>query len=383
MAKVKLYLDTRFENNEGLFPIKLVIRHNDSSAMVSVGINIRKEEWDARSGVVIGGKYKKQYNSALMRMLVQYEDKITKLKAMGRLRVMTAKQIRDYQDVVVTEETPIQTYMRMIEGAHPKTKRIRNAIINSYRGFCDFDNYHYDDITEDWVTSYIKYLEKRGLQVCTINHYLSLIKALFIEARKQMPFLHNPFANIKTRHRKVRKRNLSVSQVREIINYPLKGNKAYHRDMFLLSLFLVGMNNVDMFQCKEMRHGRIEYIRSKIERHGYSLSVRVEPEAMEIINKYRGKKTLLDMCERYTCVECFNSASARNLKVLYPTLSSYWARHTWASLASEIGIPIETIAQAMGHTHTHAMTMIYINYDTSKIDEANRRVIDYIFYNKK
>ena len=61
---------------------------------------------------------------------------------------------------------------------------------------------------------------------------------------------------------------------------------------------------------------------------------------------------------------------------------SHWARHTWATIASYLDIPKETIAQALGHGG-NTVTDVYIDFDRRKIDEANRKVLDYVLYAKK
>ena len=53
------------------------------------------------------------------------------------------------------------------------------------------------------------------------------------------------------------------------------------------------------------------------------------------------------------------------------------ARHTWATIAHEIGVAKETISRALGHS-TSTVTDIYINYNNRIVDEANRKVIDFI-----
>lgn len=67
----------------------------------------------------------------------------------------------------------------------------------------------------------------------------------------------------------------------------------------------------------------------------------------------------------------------------FPGLTSYWARHTWATMASEIDIPNETISAALGHSITNKTTAIYIDYNMSKVDSANRKVIDYVLGKKR
>lgn len=61
-----------------------------------------------------------------------------------------------------------------------------------------------------------------------------------------------------------------------------------------------------------------------------------------------------------------------------PGITSYFARHCWATYAYKIGIPIDVISQALGHADGNRTTLIYIKRDQKKIDEANRKVIDYL-----
>ena len=70
-------------------------------------------------------------------------------------------------------------------------------------------------------------------------------------------------------------------------------------------------------------------------------------------------------------------------KPLFPDLSSYWSRHTWATIAYDLDIPVDVISQALGHSNPHSTTMIYINQNLNKVDAANRKVLDYVFGKEK
>jgi integrase len=64
-------------------------------------------------------------------------------------------------------------------------------------------------------------------------------------------------------------------------------------------------------------------------------------------------------------------------------ITSNSARHTWATIAASIGIPKDTITSALGHSNGSKTTEIYIKRDEqNRIDEANRKVIDYLFGNE-
>ena len=67
---------------------------------------------------------------------------------------------------------------------------------------------------------------------------------------------------------------------------------------------------------------------------------------------------------------------------MFPKLTTYYARHSWASIASSLDIPIETISAGLGHEYGNRITAIYINYDYRKVDLANRKVIDWVLYGK-
>ncbi|MEG0500572.1 MAG: tyrosine-type recombinase/integrase, partial [Rikenellaceae bacterium] len=58
-----------------------------------------------------------------------------------------------------------------------------------------------------------------------------------------------------------------------------------------------------------------------------------------------------------------------------PVLTSYVARHTWATLAKRKGVPLSVISQCMGHT-SEGTTQIYLaSLDQNTLDRANKKII--------
>ena len=68
---------------------------------------------------------------------------------------------------------------------------------------------------------------------------------------------------------------------------------------------------------------------------------------------------------------------------LFPEISSYWARHTWATIAADLDIPDAVISRALGHSSENRVTEIYIRRNRKKVDEANRKVLDWVLYGKR
>jgi integrase len=60
-----------------------------------------------------------------------------------------------------------------------------------------------------------------------------------------------------------------------------------------------------------------------------------------------------------------------------PNLTMYYARYSWATYASKIGVDESVIGKALGHTDVSLAGSRYISFDWSRVDDANRKVIDY------
>ncbi len=71
------------------------------------------------------------------------------------------------------------------------------------------------------------------------------------------------------------------------------------------------------------------------------------------------------------------------LDSIIPGCTSYYARHSVASIAAELDVPLDLIARMLGHTDTtRKVTLVYIDYNQKKVDKANRKVIDWMLYKK-
>ena len=202
-----------------------------------------------------------------------------------------------------------------------------------------------------------------------------------------------PFRAFKIKQEETRKRALTAEQLAWILNLlPLPGYEEA-RDVFMLSFYLIGINLADLLAAKKtsVKNGYLNYRRAKT---GRLYSGKIEPEAADLIRKYAGKSHLVNGLERYATENSYLSKINKRLKYLgcprgkrgkilgegqFPDLSTYWARHTWATIAYETGVPVDIIGQALGHSDkSHSVTFIYIREDQGKVDEANRRVIDYV-----
>lgn len=395
MATVKLYLDTRRIKKDGSFPLKLNI-HNKGTFFVSTGYSVIPERWTGMEFTRQEPNYKTK-NAALRKIVNDIENLFFRLEMDGKLKAMTDKAIKEAVEKCLpgcTQEKPkcFIDYMTefMLLKDKSGTRDVYTTTINKIANFdstCTFDTM---DI--DWLRRFEKHMKDSGMKVNAYAIHLRNIRAVFNYAIDNDLTTLYPFRKFKIKKEETAKRSLTAEQVALLRDYDCEDYQKRYRDIFMLMIYLIGINAVDLFNLKQMINGRIEYHRAKTSK---LYSIKVEPEALEIIERYRGNEYLLNVLDEYGNYQDFLHRMGIGLKQigpttrtglggkkdrepLFPEISSYWARHTWATIAAELDIPKETISAALGHEIGSEVTSIYIKFDRKKVDEANRKVIDYL-----
>lgn len=242
----------------------------------------------------------------------------------------------------------------------------------------------FEDIDIRWVKSFYDYLlDGVGLHINSVASYIGNIKAVFNYALDEEITQSYPFRKLRLKTQPTLKRSLSVEQLRQLIHLPLTTESQIRaRDYFMLSFYLIGINIADLAALTTINGGRIEYLRAKT---GSPVSVKLESEALEIINRYHGESALVDILERYKTHQSHIAVTNYSLRAIkddrgrqmFPGISTYWARRTWATIAAELDVPKEVIGHALSHSQ-NTITDVYIVFNRKKIDDANRKVIDYV-----
>ena len=404
MATTKFYLDTRAAKRGNPAPLKLAITKNGETALLHLNIVLQPNQWDRKTGKIVNHPNKLFLNTYINRRKLDVDTAILKMKEAGEESKLRAVEIKNRIAGAYIEMPSDDNQLfafrlkRFAERKKDSTKAIYMHTYSRMKAYTeDFEQLTFEDITREWLISFENFLAKTAPSKNARNIHLRNIRAVFNDAIDDEITTAYPFRRFKIRPVPTAKRSLTVEQLRTLFNYPAVEEYARkHLDMFKLMFFFIGINTIDIFNLKDITNeGRIEYRRAKT---GRLYSIKVEPEAMEIINQYRGEAFLLDMRNSYNRHQDWSKRlnkalqrigettigkrGAKTFKPLFPGLTTYWARHTWATIAAELEIPKETIAAALGHGG-NTVTDIYIDFDRKKVDEANRRVIDWVLYEKR
>ena len=166
----------------------------------------------------------------------------------------------------------------------------------------------FEDIDRAWLNGFDAFLAKTSPSANARAIHLRNIRAVFNDAIDDEITHAYPFRKYKIKRVATPKRSLSVEELRQLFAYPVEEYQRKYLDVFKLIFFLIGINIGDLCKLKRIDNGRIEYERAKTHR---LYSVKVEPEAMEIIERLKGKNWLIDPLD--TCAKYKDYAKRLNL----------------------------------------------------------------------
>lgn len=251
--------------------------------------------------------------------------------------------------------------------------------------------------------------EPKGLSLNTISTYMRSLKAVYNRLADDKTLVYNSklFDDVYTKVESQTKRALEAEQMNTLLQADMeelpKGVRcalAY----FLLMFLFRGMPFIDLayLRKQDVKGKCIIYSRHKT---GRQMVVRIPKEAEELLEEFRNKNTgsiylfpILDgeseeegqdrkngkvkkdkeLHMNYLRVlRNFNLKLGKIAALLLPgvKLSSYTARHTWATLAFHSGVSIGIICKALGHSSIKVTETYLKPFENEKVDAANDELI--------
>jgi integrase/recombinase XerD len=257
----------------------------------------------------------------------------------------------------------------------------------------------FKDITSTFLEKYEVFLRENGNQNGGISFKMRGFKALFNRARSRqiIPKSPYPFEDYKISKLKsnVLKRALTIEEFKKIRDVDLSEHQylidAYN--YFMFSIYTRGMNFKDMMILKwsNIQNNRIHYTRSKTKG---KFNIEIIENTQEILSYYKEQNRpthyvfpiLLN--EKLTpeqihyrkqkVLKTYNSRlkEIAQLAGIDAKLTSYVARHSFATILKMKGTSIEKISEMMGHADV-SVTMNYLKeFSNDDLDIENRKFLD-------
>jgi site-specific recombinase XerD len=401
MATIKI-LKRNKANSEGLYPIVLRITKDRKIKLITLGMECLKKDWDEKEA-----SFKKSYPNYMQRNRVILNLKQKALAIIDNFNLeeidFTLNQFeekfrgKNKSKITVFEFWEDKITDLNLAGRTGNARSIKGTK-NSFFKFCKNQHLLFREITVELLHKYETYLRATGSQDGGIGAKMRELRAVYNDAIKKgvVDDKYYPFKLYKVSKLKGKgfKRALSREEVKLIEN--LDEEKYPHlveaKRFFLFSYFTRGMNFYDMMKLRweNVQDDKIFYTRSKTKG---KFIIKILRPVEEILNQYKNINTNngyvfpILLKEDLTPIQIENrkhkklkkfNADLKKIALVLEInkpITSYVARHSYATNLKHLGISTDILSQSMGHSNLAITTSYLKDFDNEIIDDANEKLL--------
>lgn len=383
----------------GNHPLMLRITKGGKLKYISIGVDLHPDFWDfSKKCPRKGCPNKELINKIIADKIAEYNKQVLEFKA--EQKEFTAASLIESKQSKLQLKTIREFYTQLIK-EFEEAEQVGNRLIykNSFNSLKAYTNnkldIYFSDIDVEWLKMYEKWQRKRGNKETTISLQFRTLRSAYNKAidakaanKKYYPFDDYKVSKFNT---KTRKRAITKEEVMKIITTETINAtelRVLTRDVFTFAYLSGGISFVDManLTSNNIYRGRLRYTRQKTHQ---DINIKLCEQAKEIIEKYayhRKKATylfpILNVLSHKTAMQKQNRVHKvlaqinGELKVLASELeieadmTTYVARHSFASVLKNSGVNVSLISEMLGHTDLKT-TQIYLDsFENEQIEVA-------------
>ena len=366
-------LDTRRAKKSGLFPIKIQVIYKRTQKYYATGKELSQTDWeklaDSKSRQFIDIRTDIQNSFEKIREVVQELDSKSEF-SFDTLNNRLSKGDITTLDTFITNKIEALRNNEQIG-----TAMFYENTLQSMRQFAG-ENILITSITPEWLSKYEKHMLKLDRSYTTIGMYARAIRSMLNEAKRagiikesQYPFGKGKYEIPASESRKLA---LTIQQIKQVVNFT-DGNEATekYRDLWFFSYLCNGINFTDILRLKysNIQNGEIAFTRaktirtSKVKKELYAI---ITPEIQAIIDRWGNtdhspnafifpylqgnesaeeeKNKIKDVVRR-----CNKKMKIIGESIGIKGISTYTARHSYATVLKRSGANIAYISESLGH----------------------------------
>ncbi|MEL6254688.1 MAG: site-specific integrase [Bacteroidota bacterium] len=401
-TSIAISLDKRRKKKDGTYPLIMRLTHKRKTTSISLGYAIPLSDWDSKRKQV---KKNSHVSSSIYRInnLIQKKKSdamgvITKLEENDQLESLSVKELRDRifgidkgktSFLAFTEKLVQEMLQAKKQGNARVYKNVRGAISRYLNGV----DVRFEEITYKWLKAYEAYYYSQGYSTNGLSFNLRTIRAIFNRAIKEgiVEEKYYPFKNFKIKYETTAKRAIEKEALQKILSLELPSDHpCFHaRNFFLASYMMYGMSFVDMafLQVKNITGGRVQYTRKKT---GKPYDIKISDSLNKILSFYtEGKKPnefvfpflkRRSLSDQYKDLDQSRKVYNKSLKQIAELcgieekLTSYVARHSFATQDLLSEIPIKAISEMLGHTSLSTTEVYLKSLPSNILDSYSERL---------
>jgi len=389
---VNSFFDDRRSLANGKYPVKIRITHNRVRKYYNTGISLSLNDWErlpnAKSNVLIKDRERIQ-------MTFDHIKKVVELLTKEDLFSFENLNIRLGKGIDSTLNAAYQAKINKLnKDEKHSTSDFYRYSLKAVEGF-DGDNIKFSSITIEWLKQFEKHLLSEDKSYTTISMYMRGLQAEINDGKTlgvikphQYPFGVGKYVIPQHEGRNIA---LTIKDIAQLVRYECSNEtECYYRDLWLFSYFCNGANIADICNLKfeNVKRGNIEFYRQKTlakSKVKKAVVAFITSEMQEIINKWgnktsptnyifpilKGKESSLEkravIKSATRSINHYLTKIGKNIGI--GNISTYTARHSFATVLKRSGSNIAFISESLGHSNLK----ITENYLASFEDEERQK----------
>lgn len=397
-------LDTRREKSNGKYPIKLRITVHRKRKYYGVGQEASVSEWEQLNSTSTKGRLRKR-----KQILTKIEEDA--LACCEKLQPFTFKSFEKsfFNNRIVFQslKSAYESYIhRLTENNQHGTATAYQTAINTLLKYKP--DLSIEDIDVDFLRDFENWMLGKKKSITTVGIYLRSLRAILNMAKdngiikpEDYPFGRRKYI-IPTG--KNIKRALNIEDIKKIFNYPTLPDSPYDKakDFWIFSYLCNGINMKDIVMLRwcDLSDETITFERAKTIRTTRSNPIKIvalrNGHINKIISKWglpykRSNESYLfgiiedtDTEERARKkIQQFTKVTNKYLKRIGEELNldlkltTYVARHSFATILVRGGAPLEMASQALGHSSLLTTQKYFAGFDLRKQAEYTKSLTDF------
>ena len=393
---------------DNTYPIMLRLTKSGKRKYVSLEVSVKEEDWDFSKNtpkrkcpdrdliLSIIEKRTAAYRTQINEYRMENKDYTLETLVQRTENPVRNMTVGDYLDLFISQ---LKDENRL--GYAESFRGLRSSLLL----YCKSLDIKFSAIDNQWLKGYELFLKKGGKAKNTIGIRFRSLRALYNKAMADEVVKKDyyPFDSFKVSqfHEQTKKRAIKREDIQRIIDLDLRTITNYRspylelgRDLFIFSYLSCGINLTDIARIRysDIYNGRLEYHRKKTKK---LISCKLQEPALKIIEKYRKKNAtsedyifpILDRKVHKTetqirdKVRKANKATNKALhkiesKLGLPIdLTTYVARHSFATVLKRSGVSTSIISESLGHS-SEKVTQIYLDsFENEQIDNAMKNLL--------
>lgn len=401
-------LDKRIQRKDGSYAVKLRLTFNRKQRYYPINISLTPEDWEK-----VQAPNPRKNAKELKLYLNSIEEKAIKiirsmeLFSFEEFEMLYNKKPKTSNDTLGLFQEYIDELMEQKRIGSAESYKCALSSIKAFLSNKKKRVLHFTDITPEWLQQYENWMLENKKSLTTVGIYLRSLRTIYniaiskgAVAREYYPFGKRKFQISASRNIK---KALSIEEIKKIFDYsPTKKSEEFAKDIWIFSYLCNGANMTDIAKLRfsDITDSRIIFIRTKTQRTSRAtqkpIVASMIPELKNIIEKYSHHSLLIgneyvfgiisshdDEIVQRKKIKQFTKNINKGMKQIAEVLeidsnlTTYTARHSFATVLKRSGAPLAFISESLGHKDLKTTESYLDSFEDETRIEFQKKLLDF------